>query len=581
MADPSALSSIPPGVDPSDWIKTQRQLSLSQALQNMALTPVQNDLQQPQGGGKYYQAARVGKVAALSKLADALMANKGFTGQVLPGVGDPGTGGALGAMGRQYSQAQQAFQPGGQIQPTGQTAITAGPQGDAAGPVPAPRTPVYAQTPQNPRNPQGLPPDVMLRLYQSDPAKYAAMVAGPENVQTGQFAGMSRQDAAQAVFNKQNAIDLRSGGMVRLPNGQMIRAPNLPPGYEPEFDAQGNLSGTHPSPGLIPGEAQREGAVTAARNANTLETVPTQAGGSRVGWGGDVLGPPPAARPAPPSNGPAPAPQGPPAAAAAPPSSKPNYFPTQGPPPPAAPAAPAGPDPFPDAPKAPTYSGLGAPSSQDAVLQKARAEHQVSLYQKYGGESDLADATLSRIGEAQKALAGSNAGPLSAGMTHFQGILHQLVPSVFSGDAATNSQIANKNMVTIALNGAKGIYGPRMTSSEVMLQKNEASPSTEQTREAASYLLKQQAIIAQYNKQRSNDYQSYIQAGHDPLRFEGYYSANHGLQQFALQHDPERQSQLAKDRGMTIPPAAFDKLNQNKQLTPFFQQKYGYIPDGF
>ena len=216
-------------------------------------------------------------------------------------------------------------------------------------------------------------------------------------------------------------------------------------------------------------------------------------------------------------------------------------------------------------------------------MQEARAKHQVELYQKYGGESDLADATLSRIGEAQKALAGSNAGPLSSSMTHFQGILHQLVPSVFSGEAATNSQIANKNMVTIALNGAKGIYGPRMTSSEVMLQKNEASPSTEQTREAAQYLLKQQAIIAQYNKKRADDYQKYVEAGHDPLRFEGYYSNNPktSLQTFGLQHDSERQVQLAKDRGITVPQAAFDRLTQNGALKPDFQAKYGYAPDGY
>src|SRR5579862_3654085 len=195
MADTSGFAGFPPGVDPTEWLQTQRQMALAQQLQSMSMSPAQADLQQPAGGGKYYQAARVRPITALSKLAEALMARRGMD-QALP------------KMANQYSQAIGAFAPGGQIVPTGQSAVTSGPQGAPEGPVPAPRTPVYTQTPQNPFNPQGIPPAVAMRLYQSDPAKYASFVAGPEGVQTGQFAGLDRQSAAQAVFNKQNAMEL-------------------------------------------------------------------------------------------------------------------------------------------------------------------------------------------------------------------------------------------------------------------------------------------------------------------------------------------------------------------------------------
>ena len=566
MADPSTLSSIPPGVDPSDWIKTQRQLSLAQALQGMSLSPVQNDLQQPQGGGKYYQAARVGKVAALSKLADALMANKGFTGQVLPGVGDPGSGGALGAMGRQYSQAQQAFQPGGQIQPTGQTAITAGPQGDAAGPVPAPRTPVFQQTPQNPRNPQGLPPDVMLRLYQSDPAKYAAMVAGPENVQTGQFAGMNRQDAAQAVFNKQNAIDLRSGGMVRLPNGQMIRAPNLPPGYEPEFDAQGNLSGTHPSPGLIAGETAREGAVTAAKEQNTPRMIPQGAGVEKLGY-----------PPTPPALQ---QPQG----VGQTPQNK--YFGAgpQTPPMPQAPPSARTPTPqgpmknpqtgqydnnlWPGIPKMAIPSSPGSTSDaySEGILGASVKKHQ-ELVDEYGKGSAQAVLSNNYLDQALKHLPAAETGPMSEWLTENRGKLIETMPSlapILGGTGSVTPTLElNKALVNSGLQGAKANFG-RLTQSEVMLQKDEMSPSAKMTHDAIASLIHQQQIKNGYAIQQDKDYSEWHSQGGDPNKFESQYDVRRPMTRFAAQYD--------------TPPAALERLKQQPNLLPAFVKKYNWDP---
>ncbi len=558
------------GGDVSEAIKAQRQLALAQALQQMAMTPANQELQQPAGGGKYYQAARVGPISAVSKIAQALMAKRGFNA-------------ALPQMASVYQRAQQAFAPGGQSmgsvplqapqnsnpnEQTVQPAIQRLPGASLEQTLQAANPGV---TPQNPLNPTGLPALAIMRLYEKDPGKYAALLQGTPEWQNALRAsgGDPRQATAlmHAEMVKKGSINMRGGETALIPNEQggftTRRAPNLPSGYEPLYDAQGNYVDARLPSGILAGETQKAGSEAAARQANELHTLPTQGGGSQISWGADIGGGPPAARPA---------------------ARVPQYFP---------PVHQSGPvnlagggvsrpdDPFPDAPRTPTYSGLGAPNAQDAILQKARAERHVAQFEKYGAESDLADATLTRIGEAQKALAGSNAGPMSHEMTKVQATLHQMFPSIFDGEAATNTQIANKNMVTIALNGAKGIYGPRMTSSEVMLQKNEASPSTEQTREAASYLLKQQAIISQYNKKRAADYQAYVEHGHDPLKFEGWYSAHHSLQNFALQHDSERQSQLAKDRGINVPAAAFDRLTQRPELKEGFKRQFGYLPEGY
>jgi hypothetical protein len=578
MADQNPMMSIPPGVDPSDWFNVQRRMQLAGALQQQAMTPVQNELQQPSGGGRYYQAARVGPLSAASKLVEALMARRGFQ-QTMP------------QMGSIYGRAAQAFAPGGQENPgiplqsaqntanpgeqTVQPAIQRLPGASLDQTVQAAQP---STTPVNPLNPQGLPGLAVMRLYEQDPAKYASMLQGtPEWQNAIRAAGGDSSLAMQLMRNemaKKGMIELRSGGMTYDPaTHKYYRAPNLPSGFEPELDAQGNLVGTHPAPGLIPGQAAMTGAEAAARQANELHTLPTQGGGSTVTWGADVGGGPPALR-------------GAPAAGPAGPARRPvpQYFPNGANPssnPAQAGNSPGRNDPFPDAPRSPTYSGMGAPSEQDKVFQKARADKQVELYSKYGGESDLADQQLVRIAEAQKALAGSNMGPLSEKMTETQAVLHQLFPSMFSGEAATNTMLANKNLVNNALIGAKGIYGPRMTSSEVMLQKSQASPSTEQTREAAAYLLKQQAIVAAYNKKRSDDYQAYVDHGHDPLKFEGWYSVHHSLQNYALQHDPERQALLAKDRGMNVPTAAFDRLTQHPELKEGFKRQFGYLPEGY
>lgn len=560
MADPSALSSVPPGVDPSQWLQTQRQMMLAQALQGMALTPAQNDLQQPQGGGKYYQAARVRPFNALSKLAEAMMAKKGFDT-------------AMPQMAQQYGQAQQAFAPGGQIVPTGQSAITSGPQGDAAGPVPAPRTPTYTQTPQNPRNPQGLPPDVMLRLYQSDPAKYAALIAGPENVQTGQLAGMDRQSAAQAVFNKQNSQDIRSGGMLRLPNGQMLRAPNLPPGYEPEFDAQGNLTGTHPSPGLIPGEAQREGAVTAAKVGNTPIEVDMGGGKRQLMYPGDILPPAPANR-IPPSNASQGGPQG-----ITPPGGAPKYFngapqapPMPQPPPSArtpAPGQPGAQEPWlQNIPKLaiPNTPGQSTDTFHQKLLTDAAARH-AELTEKFGNEADLADQKLQYNAQAMRYLAGAETGPSSNWLTEHRanlqewGVPDALIPG--SGKT-TDTMELNKNLKQSALQGARAIFGSRMTQMEVKLQHDELSPSTSMTKDAIASLVQQDNIKANYAKQRANDYGQYVQSGGDPMQFERYYASKRPLTRFAAQY--------------TTPPAAIDRVKQNPTLLPDFKTKYGWDP---
>lgn len=536
----ASINSIPPGVDPGQWLQVQRQMALAQALQGMSMTPAQSDVQQPGGGGKYYQAARVRPLTALSKLAEAMMARRGFDK-------------AAPAMAQQYEQGMQAFAPGGQVVPTGQSVITSGPQGAPEGPVPAPRTPTYTQTPQNPYNPQGLPPSVMMRLYQSDPAKYAAMIAGPEGVQTGQLAGMDRQSAARAVFDKQNAMELRSGGMVRLPNGQMIRAPNLPPGYEPEFDAQGNLVGTHPSPGLIQGEAQREAAVTGAKEANTPRMIPQGGGVETLGYpptppalrtqspkGKYFGGPPPTS----------PMPQAPPSSRAAPPQGQ----------------GPQGL--WSSIPKLPIPNTPG--STTDAFHQKlltdAAAKHE-ELVNKYGSEADLADARIAFNREALAVLNGAETGPLSDELTKLRAKAMELgVPASWipGADSVGDTQLLKKFALRNPLLNLKPTFGGRPAASEFNVLKEEASPSPTMLKSVFARLVKLDNQQAEYTKQRAEDYGTYVSKGGDPMRYESWYSTRKPLASFFAQKN--------------TPPAALDRLKKHPETLADFKSAFGWDP---
>jgi hypothetical protein len=569
MADPSALSSIPPGVDPSDWIKTQRQLSLAQALQGMSLSPVQNDLQQPQGGGKYYQAARVGKTAALSKLADALMANKGFTGQVLPGVGDPGAGGALGSMGRQYQQAQQAFQPGGQQvqgQPLQAAAPPSDPNAQSVQPAMArPNGQSFDQTiqnaqprttPTNPYNPQGLPANAMMRLWQSDPAKYAAMIAGPESVQLGKMAGYTGPQAATAAFNKSQSLDARPGGAIYLPDGRIIRNPTLPAGMEPTtYDAQGNPQGAQNIPGVVPAMGAQKGMETASQQQNTPRMIPQGGGVEKLGYPPT----PPALQNQPGQQGkyfggapPAPPMPQPPPSARAP-----------------APGQPGAQEPWlQNIPKlqVPSTPGSTTDAFHQKLLTDAAARHS-ELTEKFGNEADLADQKMQYNAQAMKYLAGAETGPSSNWLTEHRanlkewGVPDALIPG--SG-TVTDTQELNKNLKQSALQGARSIFGSRMTQMEVKLQHDELSPSTSMTKDAIGSLIQQDNIKANYAKQRANDYDKYVTAGGNPLQFEHYYSSKRPLTRYAAQY--------------TTPPAALDRLKQQPDTLPDFKARFGWDP---
>lgn len=553
MADPSQL---PPGVDPSDWFAAQRQQQLSDLLTQAAFSdPTPH---QPTGGGKYYQAARTGPVSALSKLAEAMMSKKAFSKSAQMNAAN-------------YANALQAFAPGGGQTP-GQPLQAAPPPADPNSQDVQPmlqRAPGQSfeqtvqgsqpqQRPQNPMNPQGLPPNVMMRLYQSDPGKYASLVAGPESVQLGRMAGMSAPMAAQTAFNKSNALEARPGGDTMIPDGKggyiHVRNPTLAAGEMPVTDQLGNIVGTKGLPGHLDYQTALTGAETAAKEQNTPRMIPQGGGVEKLGYPptppalqqpnpqGKYFGAPPA-----PPMPRAPGPGGAPASSASAPPAEPWLS---------------------GVPKlaVPNTPGQTTDTFHQTLLKDAATRH-AGLTEKFGNEADLADQKMQYNAQALKYLQNAEVGPSSGWLTEHRanlkewGVPESLIPGA---GKTTDTMELNKNLKQSALQGARAIFGSRMTQMEVKLQHDELSPSTSMTKDAIASLIQQDNIKAGYAKQRANDYGKYVQSGGDPMQFERYYATKRPLSRFAAQY--------------TTPPAAIDRVTKNPALLDDFKAKFGWDP---
>lgn len=359
------MTNVPAGVPPEDYasfINAQRQQMLANALMQGSMAPIQQPETTPVKG-LYYQP-RTGGVQVAAKLAEALM-------------GRSASDKAIKANAALQQSLNQAYAPGGQQTSPGIPLQAAPAPSDPNSQDVAPavqRLPgaSLAQTvqatqptfaPQNPRNPQGLPADVVRNLAMYDPKSYASMLQGPEAVQLARAGGIDPATAARAALNKATALQSRPGETVSGLQGTSIAA-DPSKGVSYRMNPDGTVTSV-PIANDAQIQAAREGLDTAQRNLNTphYEPDPFHPGQVRVSYppaGPALAGPQPPAlagspAPAPQSAGTAPlAPQGP----AGPAGSGPV-------PPPGAPQAPH--------PAAPPSVGSSAGNTALALEQQKQA----------------------------------------------------------------------------------------------------------------------------------------------------------------------------------------------------------------
>jgi hypothetical protein len=189
------------------------------------------------------------------------------------------------------------------------------------------------------------------------------------------------------------------------------------------------------------------------------------------------------------------------------------------------------------------------------------------LSKQFGDEADIAGQKMNYNNEALKVLPAAETGPLSNFFTENRAkLLEWGVPAsaIPGAGKVTPTFILNKNLLNSALQGARQIYGARMTANEVMLQKNEASPSVATSQAAIRSLIQQDNAKNAYFQQRSQDFSRYMAQGGDPTQFKGWYSKAFPLQKFALRY--------------STPKPALAQLQAHPEQAPFFKQKFGWLP---
>ena len=280
-------------------------------------------------------------------------------------------------------------------------------------------------------------------------------------------------------------------------------------------------------PGAAGARGQIAGAVKGAEELNTPRVMPTAGGGSAFGY-----------PPTPPSLGGA---RG--AAAGAKPA--PSAQPAQ--------QAPKGA--WANIPKLRIPQGIGEADLYTTGRLREASKADADLSKQLGSESALAEQQLEFNREAMKALPKAETGPLSDWLTKNRAMLQQLgVPKALIPDSGsvTPTMELNKALKNAALQGARQIYGPRMSQMEVRLQTEEMSPSASMTRDAIASLMQQNNVRALYAKQRGMDYGKYQEQGGDPFKFESWYSSTFPLTKFAqaASASPAELRAEAKRRGL-------------------------------
>lgn len=570
MPDQNPMLGMPPGVDPIDYAKIMRQSQVADLLQQAALSPI--GVQQPQGSNRgFYQAARVSPLSGISRLAEAMMAKRAMdtsnTNQA-----------------QMYAQGLRAFAPGGGGAPAPAPAAPGSEGGYSGGAgasdagQPGSAQPA-GQAPLNPMNPMGQDSRALMRLYMQSPEKYLEAVKGTPDYQNALLAAHGNRALAErymlAEIAKKGTLELKAGGEAAIPDPsapggyRTIRTPNLSANQDYTRNPDMSVAETHLIPGALEAQGAMHGREVAETHANTPMEIDMGGGVKALRYPGDVpgVGLPPSLRgPQAPGMPQLPSVDQPPK----------RYFPQS---PGTAPAARGG---LPQKDEAtgtfnnnlwkdipqmqiPVTPGQSTNKYQEAIIDSAAKKHQ-ELVDKYGEASALAVQSNQYYDQALKHLPAAETGPMSEYLTKNRGFLMEMAPSLkpyLGGDKVSPTLELNKALVNAGLMGAKAKFG-RITQGEVMLQKDEMSPSAKMTHDAIANLIHQQQIMNGYATQQDKDYNEYHAAGGDPNRFESQYNVRRPITRFASQFD--------------TPHAALDRLKQRPELLPDFKAKFGWDP---
>lgn len=147
--------------------------------------------------------------------------------------------------------------------------------------------------------------------------------------------------------------------------------------------------------------------------------------------------------------------------------------------------------------------------------QKATVAARTDLLKDLSDTTGTASQSLG-YAKAAQAILNSKGAPATGMPGYIKNALSQWTGGVID---SSNYQEAAKYLGNLALQGAKGNYGSKMTGGEVMMQKDELAASTHMNPDAINDILGRNIRDAQYAIDTANRVRPYLASGKDPQQF--------------------------------------------------------------
>lgn len=165
----------------------------------------------------------------------------------------------------------------------------------------------------------------------------------------------------------------------------------------------------------------------------------------------------------------------------------------------------------------PTPKVVQGTSATPAALdqQKATVAARTDLLKDLSETTATASQSLG-YAKAAQAILSSKGAPATGLPGYVKNALSQWTGGVID---SSNYQEAAKYLGNLALQGAKGNYGSKMTGGEVMMQKDELAASTHMNPDAIGNILARNIRDAQYAIDTANRVRPYLATGKDPQQF--------------------------------------------------------------
>lgn len=226
-------------------------------------------------------------------------------------------------------------------------------------------------------------------------------------------------------------------------------------------------------------------------------------------------------------------------------------------------------------PTTPTFGTSITPQQQAIQMQRASAEGE--LTQDASLTTQASQQALTYLTAAKRILQ-ARGGPVTG---LYGGVLTEVDRVAPHGVDAANYQMVAKYLSNAALQNAKALYGPRMSTMEVKLQLQEMNPNTSMQPAAIMNLIDENIRNTQYALGAAQRIPVYLAHRGNPMFFQEWNAKYWPQSKIVNKGEGAVGSKASAKSYPTPSPAAYALLKSNPKLAPMFKQQFGFVPAGY